>query len=317
MTPIISIFMIRYFQINLTILGLLLTHLSFAQSNGQSLDARLAELQALSRSHEGHVAKLLAQPSIPKTNFNLPEQSVKNTLPASNQYPEQPYIPEPDYIYRESEVESKVPASMTPSESNNIEIESSPKEQSDIEKAYDEIYFSPTPTRLEGYYFGPLIGLVFPQDGAVRELNVGSGSYTKDPYEPDTGFLLGLQVGKDFGRVRAEAEYAYHNFDASISTGTLSASIHNFLGRLIMEKEIGDRLDLRVGLGMGIGIIGLDSSVDYSGTGFAYDFIMGASYRILDQLTVQVDYRYYLSAANDHYDHMKSHIWLISAGLDI
>ena len=84
-----------------------------------------------------------------------------------------------------------------------------------------------------------------------------------------------------------------------------------------MEKEIGDRFDLRVGLGMGIGIVGLDSSIDYSGTGFAYDFIIGASYRILDQLSVQVDYRYYLSAANDHYDHMKSHIWLISAGLDI
>ena len=310
--------MIKYFQIISVLLGLSLTHLSFAQSNDQSLDVRLAEFEALSRSHEGHVAKLLAEPSIPKTNFNLPDQRVNNSFPDSNRDPLQPYIPEPDYIYRESDVESEVTpfsASPTPSASNNIDIESSSKEQSDVEKAYDEIYSSLTPTRPEGYYFGPLAGFVFPQDGAVRELNLGT--YTKDNYEADTGFLLGLQWGIDFGQVRAEAEYAYHNFDASIRSGSLSASLHNFLGRLIVEKEIGERLDLRVGLGMGVGIIGLNSSTDYSGTGFAYDFVMGASYRVLDQLSVQCDYRYYLTAANDHYDHMKSHIWLISAGLDI
>ena len=58
---------------------------------------------------------------------------------------------------------------------------------------------------------------------------------------------------------------------------SLSASIHNFFSRLILEKEIGDRFDIRVGLGMGIGIVTLKITADYSGTGFAYDFLVGGA----------------------------------------
>ena len=89
-----------------------------------------------------------------------------------------------------------------------------------------------------------------------------------------------------------------------------------------MEKEIGDRFDLRFGLGMGMGIVGMEGSSvtstdDYSGTGFAYDFLLGTSYRLSDNWSLQADYRYYLTAAHDNYDHVKSHLWLLSASLDL
>ena len=124
-------------------------------------------------------------------------------------------------------------------------------------------------------------------------------------------------MGKDFGKVRVEAEYSYHSFEASTASTSLSASIHNFFSRLILEKELGDRFDLRAGLGMGIGIVGLEDSLEYSGTGFAYDFLFGAAYRLAENWSIQVDYHYYLTAAHDQYDHIKSHLWTVSASLDI
>ena len=84
-----------------------------------------------------------------------------------------------------------------------------------------------------------------------------------------------------------------------------------------MEKELGDRFDLRTGLGMGIGIVGLEDSSEYSGTGFAYDFLFGGAYRLAENWSIQVDYHYYLTAAHDQYDHVKSHLWTFSANLDI
>ena len=59
------------------------------------------------------------------------------------------------------------------------------------------------------------------------------------------------------------------------------------------------------------------SNDDYSGTGFAYDFLLGTSYRLSDNWSLQADYRYYLTAAHDNYDHVKSHLWLLSASLDL
>ena len=142
-------------------------------------------------------------------------------------------------------------------------------------------------------------------------------TYTKEIYDSDSGYFIGLQAGKDFGRVRVEAEYSYHSFDAATASSSLSSSIHNFFSRLILEKEIGDRFDIRAGLGMGIGIVTLEDTADYSGTGFAYDFLLGGAYRLAENWSLQFDYHYYLTAAHDHYDHIKSHLWTISASLDI
>ena len=299
--------MTKLLKFNFISVILLQSQFSFGQANTNDLDARVAELKLLSRSHENLVSTLLALPSIPKTNFTLP---LKNTEKQSN-------IPEPETVHGnidDTEPRRPFPTSEQIDATSNEVKRATNTDGDDIDKAYEELYFSATPTRSSGYYFGPLVGLTLPKNGAVRTI-VGS-TYKKDYYDADPGFLLGMQIGRDFGTVRAEADYSYQNFDAS-GDHSLSASIHSFLGRLILEKEIGDQFDFRLGLGMGVGMVNLDSITDISGTGFAYDFLLGCSYRLLDHLSLQLDYRYYLSAANDEYDHMKSHIWLFSAGLDL
>ena len=283
------------------------------QSNDLSVEGRLANLKARSRTHENEVAQLLSQPSIPKTDFSLPVPTDPAPPVEQTTSPRPSFIPVPEPVSPSPGIVKEVQSPSMPSKPNTEGKTSTVTDGSkDIEQAYKELYTPKVPNRIEGYYYGPILGLVLSKDGAVRK-----GS-TKDDYRSDSGFILGVQVGKDFGDVRAEIEYAYISFDASTSNPVpLSASIHNFFSRLILEKELGERFDLRAGLGMGIGIVGLEDSADYNGAGFAYDFILGAGYRLADNLSLQLDYRYYLTAANNDYDHMKGHIWLLSAGLDL
>ena len=296
----------------------------FGQATTISFSERLREIRERSSQHENQVASLLAQPSIKPVDYNnlSPSLSPPAPTPAPAPAPAFSSVPLADGDG------SAVPVNQVPKENMIVEpVESdsvklvevtesnstSTKPNEELDDAYAKLYEPDVPSRLQGYYFGPVLGLVFPQDGAIRSGN----PMTSEDYEADSGFLLGLQAGKDFGSVRVEAEYTYHNFDASSPTFSLSASIHNFFGRLILEKEIGDRFDLRFGLGMGMGIVGMESNDDYSGTGFAYDFLLGTSYRLSDNWSLQADYRYYLTAANDNYDHIKSHLWLLSASLDL
>lgn len=281
------------------------------------LGDRIANLKARAEKHEGLVANLLAKPSIPKTNFELPfSQAIRKESSPALQNPQTPFIPVPEYVEGESDLVREIPSPQsadhqTDQGSKELVSGESPGE-ADLEKAYEELYATKTYRRVNGYYFGPILGLALPQDGAIRTRV--NNSLTRTPYSSDTGLMMGLQVGKDFGGVRTEFEYSYLNFNAS---NGLSASLHNFLGRIILEKEVGERFDFRVGLGMGIGIVGMDAIQDISGTGFTYDFLLGTGYRLSENLSLHVDYRYYLTAAHDHYDHIKSHVWLISAGFDI
>lgn len=294
----------------------------FGQNSNSNLAERIAELKARSNLHEGKIAKLLAEPQINRTDFSIPSNENRVRLPSqqpppslpSPAVPTRPFIPVPEY----SEMKEVEPSSgsIEEVETTNDQNKSS-QERKDLDDAYAKLYEPDIPSRLLGYYFGPILGLAFPQDGAVRVPNPPGVNYSRLPYESDSGYLIGLQVGKDFGSVRVEAEYSYHSFEASTLTSSLSASIHNFFSRLILEKELGDRFDLRVGLGMGMGIVGLESLSDYSGTGFAYDFLLGGSYRLAENWSLQADYRYFLTAAHDRYDHIKSHLWVLSASLDL
>ena len=296
----------------------------FGQATTVSFSERLREIRERSSQHENQVASLLAQPSIKPVDYNNISPPLSPPPPA----------PAPSSVPLVDGDESTVPVNQLPKENMIVEpVESdsvklvevtesnstSNKPNEELDDAYAKLYEPDIPSRLQGYYFGPLLGLVFPQDGAIRK---SGDPMTSVDYEADSGFLLGLQAGKDFGSVRVEAEYTYHNFDASSPDFSLSASIHNFFGRLILEKEIGDRFDLRFGLGMGMGIVGMETSSvasteDHSGTGFAYDFLFGTGYRLSDNWSLQADYRYYLTAAHDKYDHVKSHLWLLSASLDL
>jgi len=310
--------MIRLF-LHFKIFSFLLLPLFFlsGQNQGQSIAERLAELKARSNVHENQVSQLLAERPLGRTDFTIPNNEAVPVLPPPPPPSIVPAVPEARRVEQQDEV---IPVPIEPAtlaEANDQNNSTESKE--DLDEAYAKLYEPEIPSRLEGYYFGPILGLVFPQDGAIRTLipSTSPATYTKEMYDSDSGYFIGLQAGKDFGRVRVEAEYSYHSFDAATASSSLSASIHNFFSRLILEKEIGDRFDIRAGLGMGIGIVTLEDTADYSGTGFAYDFLLGGAYRLAENWSLQVDYHYYLTAAHDHYDHIKSHLWTISASLDI
>lgn len=310
--------MIRLF-LHFKIFSFLLLPLFFlsGQNQGQSIAERLAELKARSNVHENQVSQLLAERPLGRTDFTIPNNEAVPVLPPPPPPSIVPAVPEARRVEQQNEV---IPVPIEPAtlaEANDQNNSTESKE--DLDEAYAKLYEPEIPSRLEGYYFGPILGLVFPQDGAIRTLipSTSPATYTKEIYDSDSGYFIGLQAGKDFGRVRVEAEYSYHSFDAATASSSLSASIHNFFSRLILEKELGDRFDIRVGLGMGIGIVTLEDSADYSGTGFAYDFLLGGAYRLAENWSLQVDYHYYLTAAHDHYDHIKSHLWTVSASLDI
>ena len=307
--------MIRLFLLTKIFSFILLPSFFLAgQNQGSSIAERLADLKARSNAHENQVSLLLAERQLGRTDFTIPTNDDVPVLAPPPPASIVPAVPEPR---REKVQDESVfsPSELGPavlSDHNN-----SKESKEDLDEAYAKLYEPDIPSRLEGYYFGPILGLVFPQDGAIRTLTPPATTYTKETYDSDSGYFIGLQAGKDFGRVRVEAEYAYHSFDGATASSSLSASIHNFFTRLILEKEIGDRFDLRVGLGMGIGIVTLEETVEYSGTGFAYDFLFGGAYRLAENWSIQVDYHYYLTAAHDHYDHIKSHLWTVSASLDI
>ena len=62
-----------------------------------------------------------------------------------------------------------------------------------------------------------------------------------------------------------------------------------------MENDLGDRADLRAGIGLGL------SSVSTNGGSFrfAYDFLLGWSYRVSDNWRHMLDYRYLTAASKD------------------
>jgi hypothetical protein len=297
-------------------------------SNPSSLRAeKLADLMARVSAHEAQITQLLSKGPVPRTNFDLPPPVKRRVPPVPAPRPP-PFIPVPDMPDNiEGAAVKEVPAPppsvddlvSDPSESvkgsasdSSSDGNSSEGGDEDLDEAYAKLYDSDVPSRNTGYYFGPVLGLIFPADVATRSsTDLGS---TTNSYESESGYLIGLQGGKDFGKIRLEGEYSYNSFDASAG---LKASVHNFFSRLILEKEIGERFDLRTGLGMGVGFVTLEKGDEFSGIGFSYDFLLGASYRIDENWGLQVDYRYFLTAANDEYDRVKSHVWAVSASLDL
>jgi hypothetical protein len=245
--------------------------------------------------------------------------------PASVPVPEAPYVSAPEFndpIVGEAVREVSAPPSLDDLVADPNQIDASDSDanssdgiEEDLDDAYAKLYDSEVPSRHRGYYFGPLLGFVYPDDIATRTPNALSpGGYDQTSYESGSGHLIGLQAGKDFGSIRLEGEYAYNSFDAS---GGVQASIHNFFSRIILEKELGDRFDLRTGLGMGLGVVNLEKGEEFSGLGFAYDFLLGVAYRVGENWGLQFDYRYFLTSANDEYDRIKSHVWLFSASIDL
>ncbi len=292
-------------------------------ADSENLRKRIAELRMKSNAHGRFVSELLRDP----IEF---EPIELNTKPASSPFSEiseqrsesvlgseqteiietplESIIVEREEPIGVSEDKSPNPElsenSSFQTEENNPEEESlSPRDESNI---YAELYAPKVPQRRLGYYFGPFVGLAFADDSAVR--------YPKVPYKSKMGMVTGLRLGHDFGGVRVEGEYAF--LTNKISHGR--SNLHNLQSRFILEKSLGDRADLRGGIGLGVGFV--DNEYDgknYSGAGFSYDFLLGWSFRVMENWSINMDYRHYLTAAHENYDRLQGHIVEVSVGFDM
>lgn len=296
----------------------------YSQTVDLSFADRLSDWKERASAHENEVALLLAQPKLPRSNFELPEVPKSLDLTDSNPPVSQvdmPFIPVPDYIEEEPADQNKTELILPASTTSIVKVSdtnASAGLQQNVDEAYAELYNTDKPIKHEGFYLGLISGILFPSDVVLREPSGISPSHPDNAsYDADTGYMVGLQVGHDFGFVKVEADYSYFGYDANRGSDTLDASIHNIFSRFILEKELSDRFDFRLGLGMGMGITDFEGSTDYLGTGFAYDFLFGAGYRLSHDWSFQVDYRYYLTAASEDFDHVKSHMLLLSAHMDL
>ena len=202
-------------------------------------------------------------PSLP--TVEMPGKIETQEFPSQTEALPQPLEDFPVYEPIEEPIASftEVPA-RTASKEMTIEDEVAP--------TYEELYAPKVPQRRLGYFFGPFIGPVFPDDSAIR---TGSG---KEGYQSDTG-ITGLRIGNDFGFTRIEGEYGFltHNIHSPGKTGDVQ--LHNLQSRLILERSLGSRADLRGGIGLGLSFI--DKSLggkNYDGVGFSYDFLLGWSF---------------------------------------
>lgn len=295
---------------------------------------KVSALKSKSLEHEKQISELLSQSNLAPTDFKLPPRRNVQTIPLEVKppVPPAPYLPVPEYYEVKKPLlipvesnESDSPPNVPDKPATEKKVSSQPKgvelsgtavgenstQINNQESSSGEVV---TFDRHEGYYFGPLIGFSFPKDGAVRDPLLG-----KTPYESESGYVLGLQFGKDFDTVRWEAEYSFQGFDGQEIGGLANyeVGVHGLLTRLVLEREIGESFDFRAGLGMGVGFISIEGTQEHSGESFIYDFGIGVGYRFRENLSLGVDYRYFLSAAEDGYDRLSSHMFIASANFDL
>ena len=288
-----------------------------------SFNQRYLNFKKKSLQHEQNVKELLSRPKIRLSQFDLPEpKKVEPIASALSDVPEPNFLPIPEmpeeYVTSNDNNLTSPPMDfddlvVDPGGGVDIGRDTNESESSEeLESAYDEFHSTPVPARREGYYFGPFFGFSFPSNGAVI-----NSSSQKVGFDSDTGILLGLQVGRDYGQVRWEAEYNYLNYNGEGDSVSFDNSAHNFISHLLFEFELGERADLRTGLGMGVGFLNFEASENYDGVGFIYDFVLGGGYRVSDLWSLNLDYRYYFTAAGDSYDRIKSHMLVLSANYDL
>ena len=284
------------------------------------LSKQISELRLKSSAHGRYVSELLSS-ELPVENFAPPELLLNDNVIHEDVILDLPTVelPEPDKTpvledntFTDSTDQtvafpaSEQPAQLPPTvDSQSIDPPQAP--------TYEELYTPKVPQRRVGYYFGPFLGCVFPDDSAVRD-----AIDSKVSYDSQSGVTGGLRIGNDFGTARIEGEYAYLTHKIKSISGNGRSSLHNLQSRLILEKSLGERADIRGGIGLGLGFVNKElNSKDYDGVGFSYDFLLGWSFRVMNNWSINMDYRHYLTAAHENYDRLQGHVVELSAAFDL
>ena len=299
---------------------------------GADLSQRIAELRLKSNAHGRYVNDLLANevrtdPIIPPASSSLPDRSsVQTDEPLNLPNVDLPdvvddvFLGEPNLPTVSSTEDTLDSDSMEEKKGGNaeVDVQSLPAFPEGVDPAvnqrnptYDDLYAPKVAQRRIGYYFGPFIGPVFPDDSAVRN--------SQGHYQSKGGITAGLRLGKDFGSARIEGEYSFLSHKIhSDSQGSGNTNFHNLNSRLILEKNLAERADIRAGIGLGVGFISKDlGGYEYDGIGFTYDFLLGWSFRVMNNWSLNMDYRHYLTAAHKDFDRLQGHIIELSAGFDL
>ncbi len=280
---------------------------------------RFSTLKAKSSAHSRYVSELLAELGESRKTEPMHAKSVSDESRTKQEYFSDNI--EKGFIERQT-LELQKTESVNSGEGLSDQAQSLDFDRSDDGKSasedesdrelYASLYEGDTELRGTGVYLGPFFGLSFSADSAVRD------SSNHKQYDSESGYFLGFRIGNDFGPTKLEADYSFtsHNVESENSGGDVL--VNSFMGRFIFEKEAGDRLDFRAGLGMGLAMVkkNLDNK-SYQGNGFCDDFLLGFSVRIMENWSILGDYRYYLTAAHKNYDRVQGHLFELSANFDL
>ena len=248
------------------------------------------------------------------TNQSLPPSLPTVELPSefdTQEFPSQPeQLPQPTQHFTDDEpAEDQVaPITVLPAKTASKEITI----EDEVGPTYEELYAPKVPQRRLGYFFGPFIGPVFPDDSAIR-----TGSAQRDT-SPIQVLLLVCGSGMILDLPGSKGEYGFltHNIHSPGKSGDVQ--LHNLHSRLILEKSLGSRADLRGGIGLGLSFIDKNlGGENYDGVGFSYDFLLGWSFRVMENWSINMDYRHYLTAAHKNYDRLQGHVVELSTSFDL
>ena len=300
---------------------------AYAQdSTGTDLSKKILELRLKSNAQSKFVNELLSEDVViePLANDNdiielegEPVEEINDSFKPVNlpiiQPPEQRLDSPTDKEVIEDDLILNITSHEKTKDTQSIPVSEERTTDNSSPPTYEELYEPKVPQRRVGYYFGPFVGSVFPDDGAFRE---SDGS--RVACSSDNGFIGGFRLGNDFGVARIEGDYAFISYGIKSDAGTGRTNFHNLSSRLILEKSLGERADFRGGIGLGVGFVNNElSGKGYDGVGFTYDFLLGWSYRVMNNWSINLDYRHYLTAAHENYDRLQGHIIEISTGFDL
>ncbi len=164
--------------------------------------------------------------------------------------------------------------------------------------------------RTDAWYVSAHGGADFGTKSKVKE-----GNFNGSEAKYKTGFNVGAAVGHSFDDFRFELELGYKNLKAKetklvsaapAATATVTnvsggLSIFSIMGNVYYDLPVMDQVDLYFGAGLGMANVrsnikiktAAGAEIDGNANVFAYQLMAGPAYKINDQWTVSLGYRFF------------------------
>ena len=164
-----------------------------------------------------------------------------------------------------------------------------------------------SPTQAEGFYISIAAGTDMPSD---HDFDTGAGAVGVVDTELDEGSALKFILGKQLESFRVEAEIALRMSEVEahkLGSDTLPGSVGDAESKGYMLSalyDIGDtskRVVPYVGAGVGVGAVqfenytidGVPSVLNDEDAGFAYQFMLGLTIGLTDNIKLGLEYQYF------------------------